>query len=220
MNANLIIAIDGGAGTGTSTVAEEVSRALNVPHFNSGSMYRALAWEALRQGIDLADPEATTELAETVDMELRDGRAAVINGNEVYAHAYSEGMGPAASLISGHQGVRVAMVAYQRQLAEQSGAVMEGRDIGNGVFPNAPYKFYLVCEPAERVRRVNAGGRHHETIESLLARDKADEAHQFGTFTKAADAIEIDTTHISAAEVTATIVEHVIQAEGRDVATQ
>lgn len=215
MSSKLIIAIDGGAGTGTSTVAEGVSLALGIPHLNTGSMYRALAWEALRQGIDLLDNEATTAIAKSADLELENGKVIRINGRDVRDKTYAEGMGPAASAISGNQGVRAAAVIKQREVASKTGAVMEGRDIGTNVFPETPHKFYFVCDPAERVRRVNAGGRHHETIESLLARDKADEAHVHGTFAKADDAIEIDTTHITAAEVIAKIVEHVIQIDGR-----
>jgi len=209
----LVVAIDGGAGTGTSTAAEGVSIALDVPHLNTGSMYRAIAWECMRNGIDLLDDAGCTQIAREAELEFDGGTVTKVNGTEVGHALYGEGMGPHASTVSGNRGVRLAMVELQRQIASEQGAVMEGRDIGTNVFPDAPFKFYFTCEPTERVRRVNAGGRHHETIDSLLARDKADEAHAHGTFKQAEDAVEIDTTNLSKAEVIAEIV-HIIHTSG------
>jgi len=214
----IIVAIDGGAGTGTSTAAEGVARALGIPHLNTGSMYRALAWEALHQGCDLKDDAACTLIAETAEIEMDAGVAIAINGCDIRDQIYRPGMEAYTPIMAGHAGVRHIMVELQRAIAAEHGAALEGRDIGTHVFPDTPHKFYFVCDPAERVRRVNAGGRQHETIKSLLARDAADEAHTVGAFRKAADAIEIDTTHISAAEVIAAIVEHVVRQRGRAVA--
>ena len=211
----IVVAIDGGAGTGTSTAAEGVARTLDLPHLNTGSMYRALAWEATRQGLDLNDETACTLLAETAEMELDGGTVARINGHDVRKQLYAEGMGPRASDISGLVGVRRAMVQLQRAIALERGAVMEGRDIGTNVFPDTPHKFFFTCDPKERMRRVNAGGRHHETVKSLLARDAADEAHAHGTFKRHEEAIAIDTTNLTAAEVIATIIERVIKTTGR-----
>jgi cytidylate kinase len=205
----LIIAIDGGAGTGTSTAAESVAQALGIPHLNTGSMYRAIAWEARRQGIDWSDEPRIESMAQKATLDLKAGKAHRINGREVGDGLYTDGTGRGASVVSGYKGVREYMVKRQRELAQAEGAVMEGRDIGTNVFPDTPYKFYFVCDAEERVRRLKAGGRHDETIETLLARDRDDEAHEHGTFARHDDALEIDTTHLDQAGVIEVILNRV-----------
>jgi cytidylate kinase len=205
----LIIAIDGGAGTGTSTAAEGVAKALGIPHLNTGSMYRAIAWECQQQGVDWSDSASCDQVAESAQLEITDGKVTAINGKDVSSELYVNGMGRGASAVSAHRGVRHAMVRTQREYGQEHSVVMEGRDIGTNVFPDTPFRFYFVCDAAERVRRLKAGGRHDETVEHLLARDRDDEAHEQGAFIRHRDAIEIDTTAMPVDAVIAKIVETV-----------
>ena len=203
----LTVAIDGGAGTGTSTAAEGVAKALGIPHLNTGSMYRAITWECQRQGVDLADGEACARIAGEAEMGFDAGKVVKINGCDVREELYSGGIGRVTPIVAGHQHVRSAMVRIMKAFAEANGAVMEGRATATEVLPDTPYKFFFVCDAKERIRRLRLGGRHDETLESLMERDRVDEAHEHGTFRRHDDAIEVDTTAMSPQQVIDAIVE-------------
>jgi cytidylate kinase len=206
-----IIAIDGGAGTGTSTAAKAIAKELGIPHLNTGELYRAITFEVLRQK---ADPKSATEVLEvtkSIDFGLEAGNVVSVNGQDVRGKLHLQDVSSLVSLVSSHPAVRDEIVDFQRNYAKAHGVVMEGRDIGTRIFPDAPHKFFFICDPAERVRRVNAGGRSHETVEALLARDAADAAKSVGRFKQPDDAIVVDTTHLDAEGVIRTVIEAVRQ---------
>lgn len=152
-----IVALDGPAGAGKSSVARGVAKALGVPYLDTGAMYRALGWLALERGIDPADRAAATEMAESAEIELvllDDGEVAVhLFGEAVEEKIRTTEVGVATSKISTHSGVRRRLVELQRSGAARFGAVVEGRDIGTVVFPETPFKFFLTADPTERARR-------------------------------------------------------------------
>src|SRR5947207_3410682 len=159
----LVIAIDGPAGAGKSTVARALASRLGATYLDSGAMYRSVALAALRSGVDLDDPQATGALAERLEISLADG-AVIIDGDAVTEELRAPEVSAAASRVSVHPTVRAAMVARQRQLVSGGDWVAEGRDIGTVVVPDAALKVYLTAEPAERARR-----RAADTGESLDA---------------------------------------------------
>lgn len=202
----IIIAIDGGAGTGTSTAAKGIAKALGIPHLNTGELYRAITFAMLREGLDPKSADQALKLTKSIKFELEAGNVVKVNGYDVRGKLHLEDVNSLVALVSSYPAVRDEIVDYQRNYAKAHGVVMEGRDIGTRIFPDAPFKFFFVCDPAERVRRVNAGGRSHETVESLLARDAADAAKPVGAFKQAADSVVIDTTHLNTEEVIQTAV--------------
>jgi cytidylate kinase len=198
----MVIAIDGPAGAGKSTVARGVASALGFTYLDSGAMYRALALAALRAGIPLDDGEALGALARAREIEVDDGRA-LLDGEDVSAAIREPEISAAASRVSVHPQVRAAMVARQRELIGRGGYVAEGRDIGTVVGPDAPLKVFLTASHAERARRRAADtGEPLEAVRGAQAeRDARDTGRPLGALRPAADAIELDTTGLGAKEV-------------------
>ena len=205
----LIVAIDGGAGTGTSTVAQGVAKRLGLPHLNTGELYRGITFAVLQAGIDPHDAEGALRIAKAIKFEFGGGNVVSVNGHDVRGKLHQEDVNRQVAVVSSHPAVRDQILALQRGYADEHGVVMEGRDITTRVFPDTPYKFHFTCDPEERVRRVNAGGRSHETVDSRLQRDAADAAKVVGTFKQAEDATVIDTTNRTVEDVTNFIVERV-----------
>jgi len=210
-----IIAIDGGAGTGTSTAAKGVAKALGLPHLNTGELYRGITFAVLAEGKDPHSAEDSLEVARAIDFQLESGNVVGVNGQDVRGKLHLQAVNDLVSLVSSYPAVRDQILHLQRDYAREHGVVMEGRDITTRIFPDTPYKFYFVCEPKERVRRLNAGGRSHETVASLLARDDSD-AHRktVGAFKQAPDATLIDTTHLDSVGVIQAILGHVKPRQG------
>jgi cytidylate kinase len=148
----LIIAIDGPSGAGKGTVARAVAARLGYRHVDTGAMYRALAWRAQREGLDLMDEPAVAALGARATFMLEDGRIE-IDGHDVRAAIRTPEMDKAATAVARHPAVRSVLVAVQRKLGAGGGVVMEGRDIGTVVFPDADVKVYLDASPEERARR-------------------------------------------------------------------
>jgi CMP/dCMP kinase len=198
----MVIAIDGPAGAGKSTVARRLARELGFTYLDSGAMYRALALAALRSGVDVRDGEALGALARGLDLSFRDGTLEVGDQNVDEAIRAPE-VSTAASEVSVHPQVRDAMVARQRDLIDGGRYVAEGRDIGTVVAPDAPLKVFLTASAEERTRRRAAEtGEEPEAVERALAeRDARDEEREHGALRRAADAVEIDTTGLSVDEV-------------------
>lgn len=198
----MVIAIDGPAGAGKSTVARALAERLGITYLDSGAMYRCAALAALRAGIDLDDPEATGELAERLGLEL--SRDCVrLDGADVTTAIREPEVSAAASRVSIHPRVRGAMVERQRALIDAADYVAEGRDIGTVVAPGAALKVFLTASPEERAeRRAAETGEHsREVLVAQSTRDDRDRGREHGALRPAADAVELDTTGLAVGEV-------------------
>ena len=203
----MVIAIDGPAGAGKSTVARAVADELGFTYLDSGAMYRGVALAALEGGVDLDDGEALGALAEGLEIGF-DGRLVLLGHRDVSREVRSPEVTAAASRVSVHPRVREAMVARQRQLIEAGRYVAEGRDIGTVVSPGSPLKIFLTASDEERARRRAA--QTGEDIETVLAaqrqRDARDTEREHGALRPAEDAVELDTTGLSLQQVVARVV--------------
>jgi cytidylate kinase len=197
----MIVAIDGPAGAGKSTVARLLAERLGFAYLDTGAMYRALTWLALERDADLEDGDALAVLARLAPVAL-DGDRVEIAGDDVTAAIREPRIDAHVSAVARHPQVRAVMREHQRALAERSDAVVEGRDIGRVVCPGAEVKVYLVADPLERARRRGAerpGG--DDTAGELARRDERDAAQMEA----ASDANVIDTTELAVADVVALI---------------
>ena len=207
----LIIAIDGPVGSGKSTVARRVAELLGYTYLDSGAMYRALAWKALGRGVPLDSAEKLEALArETrIDLETTAGGLRVrLDGADVTQEIRSAEVSQASSKIAMFPGVRKLLVAEQRRAGAQGGVVMEGRDIGTVVFPDADLKIYLDAtvevRAERRWRELNARGvtiTREEVLAQLLERDRRDCGRELAPLKPAPDAIIIDASRMSVEEV-------------------
>jgi len=190
-----LIAIDGPAGAGKSTVSSAVAERLGLDRLDTGAMYRSVAWEALRRGVDPGDQPAVAEIAATADIEV--ARAVTMNGTDVTDAIRTPEVSWAVSIVAANPDVRRELVVRQRRwAAERTGGVVEGRDIGSVVFPDATVKIFLTASPEERARR-----RHDESADGLATRDRLDSTRQASPLTQAPDAHVLDTTGRSVEDV-------------------
>ena len=198
----MVIAIDGPAGAGKSTVARSLADELGFTYLDSGAMYRAIALAALRSGIDTGDGEALGRLARDAEISLRHGTVE-LDGEDVNAAIRAPEISDAASEVSVHPPVREAMLARQRELIDSGRYVAEGRDIGTVVSPGAPLKVFLTASLEERARRraAETGESENAVAEALTERDARDERREHGALRVADDAVEVDTTGLSIEEV-------------------
>ncbi len=203
----MVIAIDGPAGAGKSTVARGVAAALGFTYLDSGAMYRCVALAASRAAIDLDDPAAVGELAERLEIDLR-GRSVVLGGEQVTDLIRTPEVTAAASHVSVHPRVRAAMVARQRRLIAEADYVAEGRDIGTVVSPDSPLKVFLSASHVERARRraAQTGERTEAVLVAQAERDARDRGRDHGALRAADDAVELDTTGFAIDEVVERIV--------------
>ncbi|MDX6583073.1 MAG: CMP/dCMP kinase [Solirubrobacterales bacterium] len=203
----MVIAIDGPAGAGKSTVARGVAAALGFTYLDSGAMYRSVALAALRAGLDVDDAGAVGRLARGLEIEL-EGPAVLLGGEDVSEAIREPAVTEAASRVSVHPGVRTAMVERQRELIAGGRYVAEGRDIATVVSPAAPLKVFLTASGAARARR-RAAERGEPVAEVLAAqakRDRRDREREFGALHAADDAVELDTTGVGIEEVIGRVV--------------
>lgn len=203
----MVIAIDGPAGAGKSTVARAVAGEIGFTYLDSGAMYRCVALAALEAGLDLDDGEALGDLAEGLEIDF-DGRRVLLGERDVSAAIRTPEVSAAASHVSVHPRVREAMVARQRQLIAAGNYVAEGRDIGTVVSPDSPLKIFLTASEEERARR--RAEETGEDVDAVLAaqrrRDARDTEREHGALHAAEDAVELDTTGFSLDEVVARVV--------------
>jgi cytidylate kinase len=212
-NKRIILAIDGPAGAGKSTIARRVAGRLGFVYINTGAMYRAVALWALRNGTALDDMHRLERLAQEAKIEFGpESDQIFLNGEDVTPFIYTPEVAAAASRVSTVPGVRRALIPLQRSVAEKSSVVMEGRDIGSVIFPEAQVKIFLDAKPEERARRRAAELReqipaaHNEVgVDSVAAeireRDIRDRSRSESPLVQAPDAHLLDTTELSVDEV-------------------
>jgi len=213
----LIIAIDGPVGSGKSTVGRRVAELLGYTYLDSGAMYRALAWKALRRGVPLDSAEELEALARETRIDLGDAGAAGLrvrlDGADVTEAIRSAEVSNASSKIAVFPGVRKVLVADQRRAGEQGGVVMEGRDIGTVVFRDADLKIYLDASAEVRAerrwRQSQEKGEHIELarmVEEVHERDRRDREREASPLVRAPDAVVVDSTAMDAEETARLIV--------------
>jgi cytidylate kinase len=196
----LVIAIDGPSGAGKGTVARTLSEALGYRHVDTGAMYRAVGWKAGHDGISLDDEAAVSAMAQRADLGV-EGGVVTIDGHDVTRAIRTPEIDKAATAVARLPKVREVLVARQRALGAAGGVVMEGRDIGTVVFPNADVKIYLDASAEERARRRATDAAHSGSqagqaavAAAIEARDKADTTRKISPLLIAPDAVHIDTT--------------------------
>jgi len=211
----LVIAIDGPAGSGKSTLAALLARRYNYTNIETGAMYRALAFKALEDGVPLEDEKKLAALAAQSRIELvadPEGNRVLLDGNDVTECLRSQEVTDAASKVSVHPAVREWMVAAQRKIGAAGGIVMEGRDIGTKVFPDAEVKIFLDAAPeirgTRRFLQSPASSAHEASVVAeLQARDQRDRTRANSPLEAAADAVTIDSTYLTLDQVLARAVE-------------
>jgi cytidylate kinase len=209
----LIIAIDGPSGAGKGTVSSSLSRTLGYRHIDTGAMYRAVGWKAVHDRLALDDETAIAALAERATLIVEGGLVS-IDGHDVTRAIRTPDMDKTAASVARLPRVRQVLVARQRALGAAGGVVMEGRDIGTVVFPDADVKVYLDASPEERARRrandaSHSGGQVGEAAvaAAIQARDKSDTTRAASPLTLAPDAVRIDTTGLPIDAVVARVLD-------------
>jgi cytidylate kinase len=198
-----VIAIDGPAGAGKSTVARALAARLGLEYLDTGAMYRAVTLAAMRRGIDPADVDRVAELAEEVTLDVGD-RGVFVDGFEATAEIRSPEVTTAVSAVAANSRVRTELVKRQRSWAiERGGGVLEGRDIGSVVFPNAELKLHLTASPRVRAERRSAetGGDVDEIEAAIARRDQHDTSRSHGPLVEADGSVVVDTTGLSIDQV-------------------
>lgn len=219
MNKKIAIAIDGPSGAGKSTIAKLVSSTLGIIYLDTGAMYRTVALKALREEIDTLNAGELAEMIKNIDIKIKyenNEQRIYLDGEEVSGSIRTPEVSVGASNVAVVPAVRLKMVELQRQIARENSVVMDGRDIGSYVLPDAEYKFFLTATVEERAKR-----RYEELKEKGIAidmeavkkdieyRDKNDSSRSFAPLCKAKDAVEIDTTELSIEQVAEKILKYV-----------
>ena len=209
----MIIAIDGPAAAGKSTIARRLASALDLAFLDTGAMYRAVTWAALERDVPTADAEGCARLARELDLDFDAEGRILIDGRPGEPGIRSSAVDDAVSQVSAHPAVRRAVVPKQREVAERRGVVAEGRDIGTVVFPGADHKFFLAASAEERARRRAAQiGRPEEqaTIEAALRRrDELDSTRADSPLVRADDAVLVETDGLGVDQVVEALLAHV-----------
>lgn len=211
MDRHILIAIDGPSGSGKSTVAHALAEEFNIMHLDTGALFRALAYAALEAGLDSQDPDQSATLLDQVTLEIvfKDKKQKVlINGEDITSKIRTEEVSLAASNISVHPIVRNYILDKERELAEKESFVLDGRDIGTVVLPNADLKIFLLASPEIRAQRrlmdlLNAGisnTDYDQVLEDIKKRDAQDSNRETAPTKKADDAILIDSSELSLEE--------------------
>ena len=219
MRTKTIVAIDGPAGAGKSTIAKRLAQRIGADYIDTGAMYRAVALKLLRTGTDYNDPEALQTMLDAMDVDFSQGKT-ILDGEDVSGLIRTPEISALASPSSGVPAVRYKLTALQQAMGKRKSIVMDGRDIGTVVFPDADFKFFLTASADERARRrteeMRAKGQEadFETIRAdIIQRDYQDSHREFRPLKKAEDAVEIDSTDMSIDSVVDTMMAFI---EARD----
>lgn len=204
------IALDGPSGAGKSTVAKALAKRLDIIYLDTGAMYRSLAYVAVKQGIDVNDEAAVKPMLDNLDMKIitGDSQQIIVNGENVTPFIREHYVSKAASDISALPSVRIKLVELQRVIAKNDCVVLDGRDIGTYVLPDAKYKFFITATPEVRAKRrfeeLKAKGdapSYEKVLEDIKVRDYNDSHRAFAPLKQADDAVLVDTTNMSIDEV-------------------
>jgi cytidylate kinase len=207
-----VVALDGPAASGKSTVGRGVAHALGLFYFDTGLLYRALGWLALERGVDPSDVSGLVELLERTSIQVKhqmDGDPRVlVDGREVASALHAPEVDRHASLVAAHGPVRTALRPVQRAVIQPPGVVMAGRDIGTVIVPEAPLKMWLTASPEERARRraAQTGESYVAVLGGMRGRDQLDSSRAVAPMQPAPDAVEINTDGLSPQEVVDRIV--------------
>lgn len=197
---NLVIAVDGPAGAGKSTIAKIIADKLNINYIDTGAMYRAVTYKVLQNNIDTNNEQSIIDIAKSSDIDFKDNNI-YLDGKILKEEIRTPEVSNNVSNVAQIKEVRYLMVDVQREIGNRNSVILDGRDIGSYVFPNADYKFFLNASPTERGERrykelVKKGYETtlEEVIKDVIRRDEIDSSREFAPLVKASDAIEIDTT--------------------------
>ncbi|MGL4914152.1 MAG: (d)CMP kinase [Romboutsia sp.] len=209
---NLVIAVDGPAGAGKSTIAKIIAEKLNINYIDTGAMYRAITYKCLQNNININNEDEVIKIAKNTEIDFRDNNIYLdkrVLKEEIRTMEVSNNVSNVAKI----KEVRYLMVDVQREIGTRNSVILDGRDIGSYVFPNADYKFFLVATPEERGNRrykelINKGYEVNidEIINDIVKRDEIDSNREFAPLVKAEDAIEIDTTGKDINEVVESVI--------------
>lgn len=215
----LVITIDGPSGSGKSTLARLLAGRLGIPYLDTGALYRAVALEVIRNHTDLNDAEQLETLCQNLDIRVqwKEDRLLIFSSErDISQEIRSESVGQVASFVSARATVRKALLGLQRQIIARTGGVLEGRDTGTVIAPDAQVKFFLDADPAERGRRrfreLQERGMDaplESVIQSIHQRDQQDRERELAPLRPAQDAVIIDTTNKSIAEVLEEMIKHI-----------
>lgn len=226
---SFVVAIDGPAGTGKGTITEILAKKLKLVNIDTGATYRCVTLVMINENVGLEEVDKIKEILDNIRIELRNeknGQAVILNGEVVTEKIRSKEVTKLVSQVSSIKEVRLAMAGLQRKMAEGKNVIMEGRDIGTYVFPNADVKIYLDANVEERARRRFKQNQekgidmsYSEILENIQKRDENDKNKEIGALKIAEDATIIDTTHMTISEVTKQI-QSIIQKKRKEIALQ
>lgn len=208
------VAIDGPAAAGKSTIAKRVAEILGFTYIDTGAMYRAFTWYCLQKGVDCKDEKACVKLIPEVTIELKPNHVVLCNGIDVSSDIRQTNVSGNVSYIASYKDIRLALVVLQRKMAENSSVIMDGRDIGTYVLPNAEVKIFQIASVETRAKRrydenVSKGiaCTYDEIVEDVKKRDHIDSTRSFAPLKPAEDSILLDTSSLSIEEVVNKVIE-------------
>lgn len=206
------IAIDGPSGSGKSSVADRLADALHMAHLDTGAMYRAITLDLLEQGIDVNDEQAVDERLNQLNLKMEDDRV-FLDNRDVTARVRADDVTQNVSVVSGYRAVREKMVAMQQAIAASADVILDGRDIGTVVLPNADLKIFLTATPEERARRrlqdkkSTSSMAYEQVLADIRRRDQYDSTRVISPLRQAEDAVRIDSSDMAIEEVVERIIE-------------